>query len=84
MTALVGNVSKAVKDPIKAQYYIEKALENATFSKDAPKKVAIAIHGAYEMACKGAFHFATAVLILGVVLSLFMREHVLHSSMNRE
>ena len=35
------------------------------------------LRASYDAGCKGAFGFAFATIVLGVISSLFMREHVL-------
>lgn len=66
-----------------AESIIKKALENTYYSSHAPKLVQGAIKASYELGCKGAFAFSLATVILGYISSLFIKEHALHTSMNR-
>lgn len=67
-----------------AESIIKKALENTSYSSHAPKLVQGAINASYELGCKGAFAFSLATVILGYISSLFIKEHALHTSMNRD
>ncbi|GEQ66551.1 hypothetical protein JCM33374_g214 [Metschnikowia sp. JCM 33374] len=80
---LSRNVHDIIKDPILARKVIKKALENTNYVHEAPDLVRNAIKDAYSTGCKGALVFSTATIALGFVSSLFMKEHVLHKSMNR-
>lgn len=84
---LKGQLTTKVHDIIpnihKADKIIAKALESTNYIKEAPTIVQGALKESYGLACKGAFVFSLATIVLGVACSLFMREHVLHSSINR-
>lgn len=82
---LTGRVFEIIKDdPKKAQEIIESALESAEYMAHAPKFVQQAIKDSYFDGTKGALLFSLITIILGFISSLFMREHVLHTSMNRD
>lgn len=81
---LSRNVHKVVPDFKLAEKIIQKALENTNYVWDAPEYVQDAIRQSYEIGCKGTFIFSTATIALGYASSLFMKEHVLHTSMNRD
>lgn len=84
---LKGQLTTKVHDIIpnihKADKIIAKALESTNYIKEAPTIVQGALKESYGLACKGAFVFSLATIVLGVACSLFMREHVLHTSINR-
>lgn len=67
-----------------AEAVIRRALKDARYVQVAPKIVQLAIRDSYSDGCKGALAFSMATVFLGVVALLFMREHKLHTSMNRE
>ncbi|KAI5955260.1 hypothetical protein KGF54_001821 [Candida jiufengensis] len=81
---LTKKIYAIVKDPKQAQDIINEALESTNFINTVPKAVQKAIRSSYESGCRGAFYFAFATVTLGVVSSLFMREHKLHSNLNRD
>ncbi|CAK9441294.1 uncharacterized protein LODBEIA_P51630 [Lodderomyces beijingensis] len=81
---LTRNVNAVVSDPKKAAKIIAKALDSTSYVNDAPEYVKGAIRSSYDAGCKGAFYFALLTIILGFVSSLFMREHKLHTSINRD
>lgn len=81
---LRSEISRIVSDPKKASKIIERALDSTSYSNEAPKYVRDAIRGAYASACKGALGFSVVTIIIGFLCSLFMREHVLHNSINRK
>lgn len=67
-----------------AEAVIRHALKDARYVQVAPKIVRQAIRDSYSDGCKGALAFSMATVFLGVVALLFMREHKLHTSMNRD
>lgn len=73
-----------VKDPEEARKIIAKALDDTNYVHEAPKYVREAIRTSYDEGCRGAYYFALVALIIGVISSLFMREHKLHTSLNRD
>lgn len=77
-------VSEVVADPKLADSIIKKALENTHYVRNAPRYVQGAIIDSYYLGCKGTFIFSTVTIAFGFVVSLFMREHVLHKSINRD
>ncbi|KAM9920173.1 hypothetical protein OXX59_007406 [Metschnikowia pulcherrima] len=81
---LSENIHEVIEDSALAEKIIRKALENTNYVWEAPEVARSAIRQAYNSGCKGAFVFSTATIALGYVSSLFMKEHVLHSSMNRD
>lgn len=81
---LTSRIYQIVSDPNEAKEIISKALENAQYSHVAPKLVQQAIRDSYNDGCKGAFAFTAATVTIGFLCSLFMREHVLHTSINRD
>lgn len=83
-STLTVKVHDLVPNTHKAERIISKALENTNYIRHAPKFIQAALRESYATACKGAFAFSLATIILGFVCSLFMREHVLYSSMNRD
>lgn len=81
---LRGLIHEAIPDFDKAEKIIRKALETTTYVKHAPEFVQHAIKNSYNQACIAAFVFGAISLTLGFVSSLFMREHVLHKSIERD
>ncbi|RCK59641.1 Vacuolar membrane amino acid uptake transporter fnx2 [Candida viswanathii] len=81
---LTSRINRLISDPSEAAKIIEKALDSTEYVKEAPKLVRDAIRSSYANGCKGAFMFALVTVILGAVSSLFMREHKLHTSINRD
>lgn len=73
-----------VKDLEEAKKIIARALDDTNYVHEAPKYVREAIRSSYDEGCRGAYYFALIVLIIGVISSLFMREHKLHTSLNRD
>lgn len=81
---LVERVHKAILNEKIAASVIDRALHNVEYIKEAPEAVQSALRASYDLACKGAFGFSLATVVLGYAASLFMREHVLHTSMDRD
>ncbi|KAI3405561.2 hypothetical protein KGF56_001579 [Candida oxycetoniae] len=81
---LTKNVSAIISDPKLAKRVISRALDSTSYVNEAPKYVRGAIRDSYEAGCKGTFYFALLTIFLGFVSSLFMREHRLHTSINRD
>ena len=81
---LTKKINELVSDPREAAKIIAKALDSTEYVNEAPKYVREAIRASYDAGCKGAFGFDFATIVLGVISSLFMREHVLHTSINRD
>lgn len=77
-------VHEVVADPKEAAKIISRALENTKYIAEAPKYVQEALRGSYALACKGSFLFSLTVACLGYFTSLFMREHELHTTINRK
>lgn len=83
-TQLVERVHQAIPNDKIAASVIDRALHNVEYIKEAPEGVQSALRASYDLACRGAFGFSLATVVLGYGASLFMREHVLHTSMDRE
>ncbi|RLV92273.1 Vacuolar membrane amino acid uptake transporter fnx2 [Spathaspora sp. JA1] len=81
---LTENITRLVPDKDQAKDIIEHALKNTNYIDIAPKYVRKAIRESYAAGCKGAFVFALSTVVIGYACSLFMREHKLHTSMNRD
>ncbi|KAJ9105695.1 hypothetical protein QFC19_003469 [Naganishia cerealis] len=81
---LNSKVSLVVSDAKTAHKIIKKALENTNYVNKAPLVAQKAILESYYAACKGAFGFSVTVITIGVFCSWFMKEHKLHSSLDRE
>lgn len=81
---LTSRVHKLVEDDALANKIIENALKNTDYVREAPQFVREAIRQSYQSGCTGTFIFSTITILLGYVTSLFMREHVLHTSLDRD
>ncbi|CUM62950.1 uncharacterized protein PRCAT00000510001 [Priceomyces carsonii] len=81
---LNDRIHQLISDPLVADKIIHKALDSARYVNEAPKIVREAIVESYALGCKGSFAFSVATISLGFLSSLFIREHVLHSKMNRD
>lgn len=77
-------IHKLVEDDKLANKIIEKAMKNTNYAREAPEFIRDAIRKAYQSGCTGTFVFSTATIGLGYLTSLFMREHVLHTKMDRD
>lgn len=82
--SLNSNIPKVVNDPAKAAKYIEKALKDAEYIKIAPEPIKYAIITSYDIGVKNAFTFGMVSTIMCLILCTFMREHRLHTSVNRD
>lgn len=81
---LSSSIHRVVEDPKLAEKILKRALESADYVKEVSPEVAEVIRGAYERGCRGTFLFSTVTIGVGYVTSLFMREHVLHTSIERD
>lgn len=81
---LTEKVHKLVENTHKAEKIISRALESTNYIAEAPKYVQAALRESYGSACVGVFTFSVFTISLGFICSLFMREHVLHSTMSRD
>lgn len=81
---LRSQIPSVIADPKTAAKIIKQALKDAEFAKTAPETIRNAIISCYDVAIKGAFGFAFATATLGLIASLFLREHKLHTSINRD
>lgn len=82
--SLSTKISEVVSDPAKAAKYIHKALKDAEYSRIAPEPVKNAIISSYDVAVKNAFTFGMVSTIMCLLISTLMREHRLHTSVNRD
>lgn len=83
-SGLYNQVPSVIDDPETASKIIRKALQSAEYIKNAPEAVQQVLKNSYALACKGAFVFSLITVIFGVFSSAFMKEHVLHSNLNRK
>ncbi|KAF3989133.1 hypothetical protein FT663_03357 [Candidozyma haemuli var. vulneris] len=81
---LSSTIHSVVKDPELAEKVLRRALENTNYAKEVAPEVGRVIRQAYDTGCHGAFVFSGLMILLGYISSLFMREHVLHSSIDRD
>lgn len=81
---LQDKIHSLVPDKDLANKIIRKALENTNYLKETPAPIREAISSSYGLGCKGAFIFSTGCIGLGYLSSLLMREHKLHTSMDRD
>ncbi|KAF7584690.1 Major Facilitator Superfamily protein [Clavispora lusitaniae] len=81
---MVSRIHALVSDEKLANDIISRALENTSYAKEAPKIVQHAIMKSYQLGCRGTFIFSTVTIALGYFSSLFMREHVLHTKIERD
>lgn len=81
---LSKKIHSLVSDDKLANKIIKRALESTNYVNDAPEMVRGAIRDSYNLGCKGAFIFSTVVIAIGYGASLMMKEHVLHTKMNRD
>ncbi|EGV66342.1 MFS transporter [Yamadazyma tenuis ATCC 10573] len=80
---LTAAIPKVVNDADKAAEIISNALADAEYSKTVSDAIRYIIVMCYERACKGAFAFSFATGCLTCVVTLFIREHKLHSNLDR-
>lgn len=81
---LFEDIPKVVNDADKAKDIINNAMDNTYYSRQVPEKIGNVIIGCYEVANKGAFKFSLTCAVIGAIASLFMREHKLHTSVDRD
>lgn len=81
---LRSSIHGIIGDYEAAEDVIRKALETTSYAQDAPEIVRHAIKESYNKGCSAAFTFSAATIALGYISSLFMREHVLHKSIERD
>lgn len=82
--SLEKQIYRIIDDPSQAAEYIQKALGNTNYVNEAPAFLQGPIKSAYGIGCKSAFMLSAATALVGFISTLFMREHVLHTSMARE
>lgn len=83
-SSLSERLHQIILDDDEANLIIKRAMENTNYAKDAPQVIKDAITSSYGQGCKSAFIFSAICISLGYVSSLLMKEHVLHTSMNRD
>ncbi|KAK6465665.1 major facilitator superfamily domain-containing protein [Scheffersomyces coipomensis] len=82
---LYTKIYALVPDKDEAAEIIAQALANTNYSNHAPTAlIKQAIIDSYANGCRGAFWFSVITVIVGFATSLFMREHKLHTSINRD
>lgn len=72
------------EDPSLAEKIIEKALENVTAIEKYSKNIQNVVSAAYDLACKGALVFSFISICIGCSFSIMIREHQLHTSLDRK
>lgn len=82
--SLHSSIFSLVPNTEKASEIIKRALEDADYVKQATPEIAAAIQGSYGAGCKAVFTFALITACVGYGSSLFMREHLLHTTMDRD
>lgn len=78
------SIHSIISDNIEAEKIIRKALETTSYVNHAPELVQNAIKQSYNQGCMAAFVFGSVTMALGYISSLFMREHVLHKTIDRD
>lgn len=81
---LQKRVFELVEDPTKAAQIVQRALESTDYAKGLPKLLREAVKASYLRGCRSTFVFSTFTIVLGYASSLFMREHKLHTSIDRD
>lgn len=81
---LTSKIHALIPDVNEANEIITKALANTNYTHEAPEIVRAAIRESYALGCKGAFAVSVVTVSVGYFSSLFMREHKLHTSVNRD
>lgn len=72
-----------IQDPQKLDHVIKKALQSTDYVKELPDNLQTVVKASYEKGCKGTFVFTVVALATGYISSLFMKEHELHKTLNR-
>lgn len=67
-----------------ASEVIEKALDSTNNLKGFSEVVVQAAKDSYANGCEGALYFAVATMLLGCFFSVFIEEHVLHTTLERD
>lgn len=86
-TTLGRNVSNALpdtEDPKIISEILQQALKSTDYIKEAPKWAIEAIRSSYDFSCHLVFYFCLITVTMGYVSVMMMREHKLHTSVNRE
>lgn len=78
------SIHAIIADYDAAEEIIRKALETTAYAKHAPEIVRHAITSSYNEGCYAAFVFGATTIALGYISSLFMREHELHKTIDRD
>ena len=71
-------------DKILAREIIAKALDSTKNVEGFPEVVKEAVRDSYANGCKGSLYFAVASMAVGCFFSIFIEEHVLHSTLERK
>ncbi|SGZ51629.1 CIC11C00000003135 [Sungouiella intermedia] len=83
-SSLSEKLHQIISDEDLANQILKRAMENTNYAKEAPEAIKKAIRSSYGLGCRGAFIFSAICIFLGYTSSLLMKEHVLHTSMNRD
>lgn len=81
---LKESIHSLVSDEKYANEIIDRALESTDYANSVSAIIRQAIRSSYGLGCKGAFIFSAICIALGYLSSLLMKEHVLHTSMDRD
>lgn len=82
--SLESKVSKVVSDPKEVKHIISEALKSSEYAKVAPEYVKDTLISCYDSGVKGAFKFSFVMAVLSLGSTLFIREHKLHTGLNRD
>lgn len=82
--SLKTEVPKKISDPQLAHHVIKEALKSSKYLDEAPKFIQTTLVHCYYLACKAAFGFALVSIALGFLSLLFIKEHVLHNTIERD
>ncbi|KAI5814938.1 multidrug resistance protein fnx1 [Pyronema omphalodes] len=83
-TALRSNLLKRLGDSEAAKEVIDKVLEDFSEIGNVPEKWKVPVVEAYMGSVRLVFITAFAFGVLGVITTVMMREHKLHSTLNRK
>lgn len=81
---LERRIPALISDGHLAQEIIDKALESTSGMSEFPKLIQLAVKAAYASGCKGALYFSLGTMACGCLTSLFIKEHKLHSTLERD
>ncbi|WEJ95550.1 hypothetical protein PSN45_003070 [Yamadazyma tenuis] len=80
---LNSKIPSIVNDQVMSDYIIKHALQSTSYASKAPEYVQVALRCCYEYAVKKTLLFSFICVVIGVFASLFIQEHELHTSINR-